>query len=86
MKEHQLVNKKKRQTRPRDREWVKDLLPPCRISLEYLEIDIKYGYVHGQRRNGLTVIVIDVESRWVLIKNHCCQLVNVQTWTNIKFS
>ncbi|MCB9318015.1 MAG: transposase [Lewinellaceae bacterium] len=66
MKEHQLVNKKKRQARPRDREWVKDLLPPCRISLEYLEIDIKYGYVHGQRRNGLTVTVIDVESRWVL--------------------
>ena len=66
MKEHQWVNKKKKQTRPRDREWVRELLPPCRISLEYLEIDIKYGYVHGQRRNALTVTVIDVESRWVL--------------------
>lgn len=65
MKEKGLLNKPK--SKPRNkREWVKELLPQPSHSLEYLEIDIKYVYVHGKQRNALMVTVIDVESRWVL--------------------
>ena len=65
MKENGLLNKMK--TSPRiKREWVKELLPQPSCSLEYLEIDIKYVYVHAMRKNALIVTVIDVDSRLVL--------------------
>jgi putative transposase len=68
MKENDLLNiaiKSKRNTK---REWVKDFVPKPSQSLEYLEMDIKYMYVHGRKKNALMLTVIDVESRWVLDK------------------
>ena len=65
MKENNLLNKRK--TLPHvKRLWVKDLVPTPSTSFEYLEIDIKYVYVHALRRNALVITIIDVESRWVL--------------------
>ena len=65
MSENNLLNKRKPLPRVK-RLWVKDLVPLTTTSFEYLEIDIKYIYVHGQHRNALLITIIDVESRWVL--------------------
>jgi len=65
MKKYNLLNLPTR-SNPVKRLWVQDLVPNTTTSFEYLEIDIKYVYVHAIRRNSLSITVIDVESRWVL--------------------
>jgi hypothetical protein len=61
---HQLNPKK----RPKvtHRRWIKYLVPQPEQPFSHLEFDIKYIYIHAQRRNALLISVIDVESRWVL--------------------
>ena len=46
--------------------WVKELLPVTQGCFSYLEFDIKYVWVNGERTNILVLTAIDVESRWVL--------------------
>ncbi len=55
-----LIRKRNRRT------WVKDLVPQTKYFFHYLEFDIKYVWISGQRRNALILTVIDVHSRWVL--------------------
>lgn len=50
----------------RRRLWVSDLVPQPQGYFSYLEFDIKYIWIAGQRRNALVLSVIDVFSRWVL--------------------
>lgn len=65
MTENQLLNKPKRYNRSK-REWVKKLVPEPECDFSYLEIDIKYIYIQGQKRSALLLSVIDVSSRWIL--------------------
>jgi putative transposase len=65
MRENGLLNKKEAPKRG-SRNWVKELLPPAQKPYDYLEFDIKYMYISGQRRNTLLLTIIDVESRLVL--------------------
>ena len=65
MKEADLLNKRRPKRRSK-RNWVKELVPKPSCDFEYLEVDIKYMYIPGQRRNALLLSVIDVSSRWVL--------------------
>lgn len=44
----------------------RDLLPNPTLPLECMQTDIKYVYIHGQRRNALPVDVLGVLSRGVL--------------------
>jgi transposase InsO family protein len=44
--------------------WVKDLLPKTQIPCDYLEFDIKYLRIDGERRNAMLLTVIDVQSRF----------------------
>jgi len=46
--------------------WVSELVPQPQSYFSYLEFDIKYIWIAGQRRNALVLSVIDVFSRWVL--------------------
>lgn len=43
-----------------------ELLPVTQGCFSYLEFDIKYVWVNGERTNILVLTAIDVESRWVL--------------------
>jgi transposase InsO family protein len=65
MKLHDLLNPKKRPKAP-NRRWIKDWVPQPDQPFFYLEFDIKYIYIHAQRRNALLISVIDVDSRWLL--------------------
>jgi transposase InsO family protein len=66
MRENQLLNVSAQQSIKTKKEWVKEFVPKPSQSLEYFEMDIKYMYVHGKKRNALMLTVLDVESRWVL--------------------
>ena len=66
MKENGLLRSKNRYKRLSPRQWVRDIVPQPSQCFEYLEIDIKYIWIDGVRRNALLLSVIDVESRWVL--------------------
>jgi transposase InsO family protein len=46
------------------RNCVQDLLPVTDTPFNYLEFDIKYVWVSGQRRNVQILTVLDVYSRW----------------------
>lgn len=46
--------------------WVNELVPQPQSYFSYLEFDIKYIWIAGDRRNALVLSVIDVFSRWVL--------------------
>lgn len=65
MKDNKLLNHRVRPHRT-SRQWVKELVPKPLYPFEYIEIDIKYIYIAGQRRYGLLLTAIDVTSRWVL--------------------
>lgn len=65
MKEEGLLNKYRPKKR-KPRNWVKELVPDPDGVFKYLELDIKYIYVSGRRKNALILSVIDVKSRWVL--------------------
>ena len=63
MSESGLLNRIKPKKKGK-RTWVKELLPPAEEPFDYLEFDIKYIYIAGERRNALLLTVIDVTSRW----------------------
>lgn len=65
MKEHNLLNVKRKVPR-RPRLWVTELVPQPDEIFEHLEIDIKYIYVQGSRRNVMQLTVLDIHSRYVL--------------------
>lgn len=65
MSESELLNKVVRRKKG-SRNWVKELLPPAKKAFDYLEFDIKYFYVWGEKRNALLLTVIDVHTRWVM--------------------
>lgn len=46
--------------------WVNELVPQPQGHFSYLEFDIKYIWIAGDRRNALVLSVIDMYSRWVL--------------------
>ncbi|HEV7350251.1 hypothetical protein [Telluribacter sp.] len=54
-----IVNRSKRQ-------WVKELVPDPQAEFTYLELDIKYIYIQGKRRNAQVLTALDVFSRWNL--------------------
>lgn len=65
MKSEHLLNPKKR-PKASNRRWIKDWVPQPDQPFSHLEFDIKYVYIHRQRRNALLISVIDVDSRWLL--------------------
>lgn len=65
MKEYRLLNSR-RMIHRSARLWVSELVPKPERVFEHLEIDIKYIYVHGTRRNIQQLTVLDVRSRYVL--------------------
>lgn len=65
MKINDLLNPKKR-PKAANRRWIKDWVPQPDQPFSYLEFDIKYIYIHQQRRNALLISILDVESRWLL--------------------
>ncbi len=65
MKLHNLLNPQRRPKAPH-RRWIKDWVPQPDQPFSCLEFDIKYIYIHAQRRNALLISVVDVESRWLL--------------------
>ncbi len=65
MKDSKLLNHRIRPHRT-PRTWVKELVPKPLYPFEYIEIDIKYIYISGQKRQALLLTAIDVTSRWVL--------------------
>lgn len=66
MHESGLLNTPSRSRQKIKKEWVKELVPQPSRPLEYLEMDIKYIYVHGMGRSAFLLSVIDVDSRWIL--------------------
>ena len=48
------------------RVWVSDLVTQPQGYFNYLEFDIKYIWITGERRDALVLSVFDVFSRWVL--------------------
>lgn len=65
MRSNDLLQRKVKHSKG-NRTWVKDLIPNTQDPFDYLEFDIKYHYVQGQRRNALCLTVIDVMSRWIM--------------------
>lgn len=65
MKSDNLLNPKRRPKAP-NRRRIKDWVPQPDQPFSCLQFDIKYIYIHRQRRNALLISVIDVESRWLL--------------------
>ena len=66
MKENHLLNLPTEPIRDHKKQWIKEFVPKPTQSLEYFEMDIKYIYIQGLRRNVLLLSVIDVESRWLI--------------------
>ena len=65
MHENGLLNKVTWQKK-KQRNWVKELLPPAENAFDYLEFDIKYFYVAALNRDALLLSVIDVRTRWLV--------------------
>ena len=59
-KQYQITSKKHK------RQFVKDLLPLTQEPFAYLEIDIKFIWVKGKKRNAQLMTVLDVFSRYNL--------------------
>lgn len=68
MKEKGLLLPKRFAIRNR-KQWVNELVPQTVIPFERLEFDIKYVYVHGERKNAMMLTVIDVLTRYAMA---CC--------------
>jgi len=60
-KNNLLLNKRWVNRSPRT--WVKELVPQVDVPFKYIEIDIKYIYIHGERKNAMMLTAIDVMSR-----------------------
>lgn len=69
MKENKLLNPKKVNSNPLDKNIIKKKPKPTR-PLEIIEIDIKYIYINGQRKNAYLITIYDTFHReayeWVL--------------------
>jgi len=65
MNEHKLLYTR-RVIKRTGRQWVQELVPKPDQIFEHLEVDIKYLYVYGKRRNAMQITVLDVKSRYVL--------------------
>jgi transposase InsO family protein len=63
MRTHRLVLPKQKRI-VSGKTWVKDLLPKTELPFDYLEFDIKYIRIDGERRNAMLLTVIDVQSRY----------------------
>jgi putative transposase len=67
MKEHHLLYNGRIRVQGPPRSFVRYRIIPAQKPLEYLSMDIKYVYLHGQGRNALLLTVLDVYSRRVLM-------------------
>jgi len=65
MKENKLLYSNRKAKRM-SRQWVTELVPKPEAIFENLELDIKYFYIHGQRKNAQQATLLDVKSRYVL--------------------
>ena len=69
MKKHRLLYKPLSPL-PRNKVWVKQLVPVVDKPFSFWEFDIKYLYIAGENRNALLLTVIDVKTRivfdWIL--------------------
>jgi len=63
MSEHKLLLARQAVNRSA-RTWVKELVPQPKVPFQNIELDIKYIYLHGQRRNAMMLTAIDVLSRF----------------------
>jgi len=66
MKEHSLLFKSFNKNKF-NKVFVKYNTPMCKRVFEILEIDIKYIYIHGLRRNAYLITLMDVFSRAALV-------------------
>ena len=66
MKEHQLLNPKKKQVNE-SKNYVKYTQPCPAQPFEMLEIDIKYIYIRGDRRNAYLITILDIFNRKALV-------------------
>ena len=61
---HLLLKKKKAAVK---KNYVSDFVPLCTAPFQVMEIDIKYVYVHGLRKNAYLITILDVFSRAALV-------------------
>jgi len=66
MKEHQLLFPK-RLIKGRSKDYVSYSSPICIRPFELIEIDIKYIYIQGERRNAYLITIFDVFTRKALV-------------------
>ncbi len=66
MKEHGLLYAK-RYSKARNKKYVSYSSPICSRPFELIEIDIKYIYIHGEKRNAYLITMLDVFSRKALV-------------------
>lgn len=66
MKEHHLLCGAMIRSRGDRRQFVRFRVQQAVRPLEQLSMDIKYVYIHGQRRNALLLTILDVYSRSIL--------------------
>lgn len=66
MKEYQLLNPNKKQIN-KSKEYVKYTQPCPAQPYETLEIDIKYVYIRGDKRNAYLITILDVFNRKALV-------------------
>jgi len=67
MKNNNILRQKGAQSSKRNKvNRVVDLIPNTKGPFSYFEIDIKFMYMYGQRRNAQMLTIIDIETRIVL--------------------
>lgn len=66
MKEQRLLFPK-RVVKGHDKEYVAYTSPICKRPFELIELDIKYIYIQGERRNAYLITMVDVFSRKALV-------------------
>lgn len=64
MKENHLLFKKKKAILKKN--YVTDFVPVCTSPFQVMEIDIKYVYIHGLRKNAYLITILDIFSRVAL--------------------
>jgi putative transposase len=70
MKEHHLLYPKKRPD-SLNKVYVQDTTPICKRPFEVIETDIKYVYIHGQKKFAYLITLLDVFSRMALVWDLC---------------
>lgn len=66
MKEHKLLYPKRRALKSASKEYVEFSSPLCSRPFEAIEVDIKYIYIHGEKRNAYLITMLDVFTRIAL--------------------